>query len=117
MQLAMAKLVMKLVQTGNKKGLRMLANQSSNKGSVESMITKSINTLSGSKNSKIRPLESEAFAPKGTFTKKFYEDGYNLTDNFHKTDCETFYELMEINPGKVNQWIGPKFNKKNLELL
>ena len=44
MQLAMAKLVMKLVQTGNKKGLRMLANQSSNKCSVEPMITKSINT-------------------------------------------------------------------------
>ena len=108
---------MQLFKAGNKNAIKLLAKQRPNTGSVERMLNKSIKTLSGSKNSKVRPLKDGTFAPKGTFTDKFYEDGYNLTDDFHKTDWNTFDELMKIKPNRLDKWIGPKFKKENLDLL
>ena len=62
MQLAMAKLIMKLFKAGNRKGLRMLANQKPNTGSVESMIKKSIIGPDISLN---QDIENTLIAPEG----------------------------------------------------
>ena len=104
---ALAYLIRALKNSKNFNFLSSLAK--SNKKTVPNLIFKSDKFI-GKETQKLTKLLNKP-THKGTFTNKFYKDGYNLTDNFGKTDWQTYFELSKRYPGLVKTWQGPKFPK------